>query len=51
MVGLRVDGELYGMLGVYRTEVRPFDEREAKILRYLPPRQRERGREARSRRP
>ena len=31
-VGLRVDGELYGMLGVYRTEVRPFDEREANIL-------------------
>ena len=29
MVGLRVDAELYGMLGVYRTEVRPFDEREA----------------------
>ena len=32
MVGLRVDAELYGMLGVYRTEVRPFDEREANIL-------------------
>ncbi len=32
MVGLRVDAGLYGMLGVYRTEVRPFDEREANIL-------------------
>ncbi|MGH7787774.1 MAG: GAF domain-containing protein, partial [Candidatus Binatia bacterium] len=31
-VGLRVDGELYGMLGVNRHEVRPFDEREANIL-------------------
>ena len=31
-VGLRVDGELYGMLGVNRHEVRPFDEREASIL-------------------
>jgi GAF domain-containing protein len=32
VVGLRVDGELYGMLGVNRHEVRPFDEREANIL-------------------
>jgi GAF domain-containing protein/DNA-binding response OmpR family regulator len=32
-VGLHVDAELYGMLGVYRTEVRPFDEREANILK------------------
>jgi len=31
-VGLRVDGELYGILGVNRYEVRPFDEREANIL-------------------
>jgi signal transduction histidine kinase/CheY-like chemotaxis protein/putative methionine-R-sulfoxide reductase with GAF domain len=31
-VGLRVDGELYGMLGVNRHEVRPFDDREAGIL-------------------
>jgi len=31
-VGLRVDGELYGMLGVNRHEVRPFDERDAGIL-------------------
>ena len=30
--GLRVDGELYGMLGVNRHEVRPFDDREAGIL-------------------
>ena len=32
MVGLRLDAGLYGMLGAYRTEVRPFDEREANIL-------------------
>ena len=31
-VGLRIDGRLYGMLGVNRHEVRPFDEREARIL-------------------
>ncbi|MBI1816956.1 MAG: GAF domain-containing protein [Deltaproteobacteria bacterium] len=31
-VGLRVDGKLYGTLGVNRHEVRPFDEREANIL-------------------
>jgi GAF domain-containing protein/DNA-binding response OmpR family regulator len=31
-VGLRIDGKLYGMLGVNRHEVRPFDEREARIL-------------------
>jgi GAF domain-containing protein/CheY-like chemotaxis protein/HPt (histidine-containing phosphotransfer) domain-containing protein len=31
-VGLRVDGELYGMLGVNRHEVRPFDEGDAGIL-------------------
>ena len=27
-VGLRIDGKLYGTLGVNRHEVRPFDERE-----------------------
>ncbi len=32
MVGLRLDAGLYGMLGVYRTAVRPFDEREARIV-------------------
>ncbi len=32
VAGLHVDGELYGMLGVNRHEVRPFDEREASIL-------------------
>ena len=31
-VGLRIDGKLYGTLGVNRHEVRPFDEREARIL-------------------
>ncbi|HUP10219.1 MAG TPA: GAF domain-containing protein, partial [Caldimonas sp.] len=32
VAGLSVDGALYGMLGVNRHEVRPFDEREARIL-------------------